>query len=465
MSRLLSTLGLLVVLLGLGGYIYWGQPGPSSDVANKQEKLFTVDSTKIEELKVKSESGDVTALKKDNGAWQVVAPIAVSASENDASSIVNGVAGLDVDRVVDENPTDLKEYGLDSPRLEVEFKADGGKTAGKLLVGGKTPTGGNLFAKRDDQKRVVLIGQFNEATFNKSTFDLRNKAIMKFDRAKVDGADLNVSGKVAEFAKANGEWTMSKPRQARADFSALEGLLGHLESLQMKSIVATDPLPADLKKYGLDKPEATVNLHLGSARATLLVGGKLDEATVYVRDSSKPDVYAVDGAAAADFKKAADDYRKKELFDFRAFSATHVEITRNGQTIVLDRVKAAKEGEADTWHRTSPTVGDPERTKVETLLAGLADIRATSFVDTPAKTGLDKPTLTIVAKFDEGKKEERVVFGKNGADVYAARRDDPGASKVDAEKFDEANKNLDEVLKDAPPPAPAPAAAAAPAPK
>ncbi len=465
MSRLLSTIALLVVLLGLGAYIYWGQPGPSTDTASKQEKLFTVDSTKLEELKVKSESGEVTSLTKDNGAWKLTAPIAVGASESDASAIANAIAALDVDRVVDENPADLKEYGLDAPRLEVEFKGDGGKAAGKLLVGAKSPTGTNLFAKREDQKRVVLIGQYNESTFNKSTFDLRDKAIIKIDRAKVDGADLNVGGKVAEFAKANGEWTMTKPKQARADFSALEGLLGHVESLQMKSIVSTNPTPADLKKYGFDKPDATVNLHLGSARATLLVGGKMDEATVYVRDSSKPDVYTVDGAAAADFKKAADDYRKKELFDLRAFNATHVEITRNGQTIVLDRVKAAKEGEADTWHRTSPTVGDPDRSKVETLLAGLADIRATSFVDTTAKTGLDKPALTVVAKFDEGKKEERVVFGKNGSDVFASRKDDPGASKVDSEKFDEANKNLDEVLKDAPPPAPAAAPAAAPAPK
>ena len=36
----------------------------------------------------------------------------------------------------------------------------------------------------------------------------------------------------------------------------------------------TSATPADLKKYGLDKPEATVNLNAGSARATLLVGGK-----------------------------------------------------------------------------------------------------------------------------------------------------------------------------------------------
>ena len=49
--------------------------------------------------------------------------------------------------------------------------------------------------------------------------------------------------------------------------------------------------------------------------------------------------------------------------------------------------------------------------------------------------------------FEEGKKQERVTFGKVGSDVFAARTDDPGAGKVEPEKFDEALKALDELQK------------------
>ena len=48
------------------------------------------------------------------------------------------------------------------------------------------------------------------------------------------------------------------------------------------------------------------------------------------------------------------------------------------------------------------------------LLAKLESLRAMSFADPAAKTGLDMPILTVTAKFDEGKKEERVTFGKTG---------------------------------------------------
>ena len=46
-------------------------------------------------------------------------------------------------------------------------------------------------------------------------------------------------------------------------------------------------------------------------------------------------------------------------------------------------------------------------------------MRAASFVDSTAKTGLDKPALTVDAKFDDGKKDEKVTFGQVGTDVFA----------------------------------------------
>jgi hypothetical protein len=220
-----------------------------------------------------------------------------------------------------------------------------------------------------------------------------------------------------------------------------------VQTAQMKSIVAAEPSPADVKKYGLDKPSATVNLHLGSARASLLLGGKADDGSVYARDASKPDVFTIESSLADDLKKGADDYRRKDMFEFRAFNATRVDITRGSQTISFERVKSQNKDQADTWKRLAPSPGDPDRQKVEDLLAGLADIRATSFVDSKAKTGLDSPAMVVVAKFDDGKKEERVTFGKNGDDVYASRPDDPGAGKIESSKFDDAMKALDELVK------------------
>ena len=76
-------------------------------------------------------------------------------------------------------------------------------------------------------------------------------------------------------------------------------------------------------------------MDLGSARATLTFGGKARDNTVYARDASKGAVVTVENALLDDLKKGADDYRRKDVFEFRPFNATHIELTRGGQTVTL----------------------------------------------------------------------------------------------------------------------------------
>jgi hypothetical protein len=450
MRGLWSTAGLVVVLAGLGAYIYfvtWKTPEGDSG-AKKQEKVFAaLLADKIDELKVSTAAGDVTTLKKEGGTWQLTQPVAAKADESEVSGITTALTSIEVVRVVDENPANLNDYGLSNPRIEIDFKASGDKDYRKLLVGEKTPTGGDLFAKRNDEKKVFLIPAFQETTLNRRTFDLREKVLLKFDREKVDSLDVSAGGKTLAVAKEGGEWKITKPVQTRADFGTVEGLVGRLQTVQMKSIVTDEAKPADLKQYGLDKPDATVNLNVGSARATLLLGGKAPDNTVYARDASKPAVVTVEGALLDELKKGADDYRRKDLFEFRAFNANRVEVLRNGQTVVFEKVKGQGDNAQDKWRRVSPTAADVDKDKIDSLLSKLSNTRASSFVDSSAKTGLDKPAMTITVKFEEGKKEEKVTFGQVGNDVFASRPGEPGAAKTDATDFNDAIKSLDELSK------------------
>ena len=449
MRGLRSTIVLLVVLFGVGGYAYYISRKPAEDVGSKQEKVFgSIQADKIDEIHVKSASGEATTLRKANGVWQVVEPVAARADEGEVSGLTTALSQLSVVRVIDENPTELKEYGLATPRIEIAFKTDADKTVShKLLIGEKSPTGADLFAERNGQKRVFLIPAYQESTFNRSTFDLRDKTVLKFERDKVDGIEVSAGGKPFHLAKEGGDWKVTKPLLVRADFGSVEGLIGRLQTVQMKSIVTSEPSAADLKKYGLDKPAATVNLNMGSARATLVVGSKADDNTVYARDTSKPVVMTVENALADELKKSADDYRRKDLFEFRAYNANRLEIGRNGQTVVFEKVKGQGDKAQDKWRRVSPNAGDVDKDKMDSLLSRLSNMRAASFVESTAKTGLEAPAMTVVVKFDDSKKEERVTFGKSDNDAYAARPSEPGATKIDATDFNEAVKTLDEISK------------------
>jgi hypothetical protein len=449
MRGLRTTIGLVVVLGGLFAYIYfvtWKQP--EENTGSKLEKVFAaLEADKIGELRVTAESGGTSTLRKDKDGWRLVEPIAGAAADSEVSGIASALSQLEVVRVVDESPASLNDYGLSSPRIEIDFKATGDKDFRRLLIGAKSPTGGNLFAKRNSDKRVFLIPAFQEQTFNKATFDLRDKAALRFDRDKVDRIEIDAAGKTLEIVKSGSDWNLTKPVQVTSDYAAVEGLLGKVLGAQMKSVTAENASPADLKKYGLDKPTTTLTLGLGSAKATLLLGGKAEGGALYARDVSKPLVMTLESSLADDLGKGVNEYRRKDLFAFRAYDANRIEIARGSQTVAFDKVKGKDATAEDTWRRASPNPADADKEKMSVFLAKLESVRATTFVDSAAKTGLDAPVMTVYAKFDDGKKEERVKFGKSADSVYASRVGDSGAAKISSAEFDEIVKKLDELAK------------------
>ena len=145
-----SLLVLLVILAGLVGYIYFveSKKPETTGVGEPKAKVFEVVSDKIDEVRVKAASGDRTLLRKTGGAWQVVEPSAMKADEAEVSAITSGLASLEIQRVVDEKPSDLAQYGLAQPRVEVAFRTGGdAKTDQTVQLGDKTATGGDMYAK------------------------------------------------------------------------------------------------------------------------------------------------------------------------------------------------------------------------------------------------------------------------------------------------------------------------------
>jgi hypothetical protein len=450
MRGLRSTLILSVVLVGLVAYIYFVESRkPAGGLEPAKEKAFaTASADKITELSIKAGSGDRTVLKKADGSWKIVEPIQSGADETEVSSLASSLASLEVQRVVDDNAKDLKQYGLaDPPRVDIGFAAGDDKAQRHLYLGDKTATGGDMYAMIAGQKKVFLVSAYLDSTFNKTPFDLRDKTVLKFDRNKADSVQIVTADRTIDMAKSGEDWTISKPVEARADYGSVEGLIGRLQTAQMKALVAQEA--TDLKQYGLDKPEVQATVGAGSSRATLELGKKSPDGTVYAKDTARPMVFTVETALADELKKGPDDYRRKDLFEFRPFNATKIDITRGSETLSFEKVKTeskdkdGKDTSTEKWREVKPAAKDVDVATFEGFLSKLSNLRAQSFAATTAKTGLDKPDAVVNVQFDDGKKQERVTFGKQDPDVFASRPGEPGAAKLDANEFNEAMKSLD----------------------
>ena len=434
MRGLRSTIVLIVVFAGLLGYIYYlnREGAPAADA--KEKAFASVNAEDIEDVQIKAADGETSRAQKTDGTWRLVEPVQAAADENELTSIASSLASLEMQRVIDENALDLKQYGLDPARIEVSFRTKADKEPKRILLGERTPTGGDLYARFPDQKRVFLVSSFLDSTFNKNTFALREKSIIDVDREKVDRVEIVAGKRTMTLAKSGTEWRIVEPSMLRADFAAVEGALERLSSAQMQAIVAPDG--GDLKKYKLDPPIATFTAVGGGARATLLFG-ESENAVIYAKDASRPMVFTVAPTLYTDLIRDLQDFRRKDLFDLRSFTATRVEFTRGSETIVLEKSKGA-DGK-DVW-RTGGK--DVEAMKADDLLTKVSSLRAESFEPAPSPA-LKAPVLQVIAQFGDGGKTERVTFGRAGMDVVASRADEPGTAKVEAAAFDETLKALD----------------------
>jgi hypothetical protein len=435
MRGLTSTIVLVVVLAGLVGYIYFvDAKRPDSGAPARAKAFSTVQPDAIEELQIKSADGERSRLRKADKGWQLVEPNTADADASELSSLTSSLTGLEVQRVVDENPSDLKQYGLNPPRVEVGFRLKGDKDFRRLEIGEKTPTGGDLYARKPDDKKVFLISSYLDSTFNRTAFDLRDKAILKFDRDKVDGIEIVKGPTTVQFVRKDMDWKIVKPVAARADHGAVETLVTRLSSGQMKKLVEVDA--ADLKQYGLDRPAVTATVSTRSARASLAIG-KTEKDVAYAKDLSRPIVFTVEPAFATDLQKGVGDFRRKDVFDFRSFNANRIEIRRGADTMAFEKTK--DKDSKEIWRNAAGQTADTA--KVEDFLTKLSNLRAKSFEETqPA--ALRSPEITATVRFDESK-TETVTLGKSGSDVVASRADEPGAAKLDSMPYEDALKALD----------------------
>jgi hypothetical protein len=441
-----STLILFVLAAAFVGYLYFVESKKTIEDPAAKKKVFSYDTTKIDQVEIKNASGDLTTLKKDASGWSIAKPITAPADQNNVNDIVTNLATLEEDRVVDENAADLKPYGLTEPRMDVAFNVTGEKDQKRILFGDKSPTGVGVYAKLPAGNRVFLVGTSADTTFNRSTFDLRDKTALKFQQENVDSLELVSKAQTIRVQKSGDEWTLVKPIQAPADYVSVQGVLGQLMAAQMSTLKDKPEDLKDLKQYGLDKPEVTAVIGMGQQKITFELGKAVDAATFWGRDPAKPAVFTVANGLAEELRKKPFDLRRKEIFAFRPFNTARFEITRGKETRVFERVKAKEPNGNDTWKQVAPSEKAVDASNFEGALLEFSNLRAEAAIDKidPAM-GLNAPAATITVKFDDGKKEERVAIGQRGQDVYAQRPDQPGALKVEMGKYEAALKKLDSI--------------------
>ena len=95
MGGLRSTVVLLIVLGGLGGYIYFVDAGRDPAALDAKPKAFIeLSADDIEEMQIRSDSGEMSRVQRMGDTWQLLEPSAADADAGVVSTVTSNLASL-----------------------------------------------------------------------------------------------------------------------------------------------------------------------------------------------------------------------------------------------------------------------------------------------------------------------------------------------------------------------------------
>lgn len=241
-------------------------------------------------------------------------------------------------------------------------------------------------------------------------FPLSQKHIVSFTVTPQDGK--------AVTCKLNGKtWQITAPEKLPTDSSTVNGFLSSLTSAKPSEVVAEHP--TDLKEFGLNPPQATIEvktdakpqdfaLHFGSSTPT--------NSGIYAQVGGQQRVFTLASYTKDALVKSLFDLRNKKVVTLKSDNIQRIVVSSNKGNYQL--VKNAD----GIWDQMLPPPVRADHFTVETLVDQLGDASMKSIVENHKKAlgryGFSNPTLTIhVSGVDGG--QTLVVGKKDGQNYYA----------------------------------------------
>ena len=400
------------LLLVLTGAIWWSNKRAATagktHVESTAVKLLNFTEDQIQEIEIKKRAGETVRLQRKESKWQIAAPEPLHADPDAVSGMLSALSSLSSDRTVEEKATNLDEYGLSQPVIELSI-TDKNKKIAKILVGDDTPAGSAVYAGIAGDPRVFALSSYKKTSFDKSANDLRDKRLLNFDSDKLSRVELSAKKQSIEFGRNKDQWQIVKPKPFRADGFQVDELVRSMHDAKME-LSATDDDKKTAAAFNSGSAIATVKVTDVSGTQELQVRKNKDD--YYAKSSAVPGLHKIANSTATALDKSLDDFRNKKLFDFGYADPEKFEIHDGTKTVVVNRSGV-------DWLSNGAKMDGPS---VTTLIGAIRDLSATKFPD----NGFVSSMIELTVTSNDGKRIEKASISKT-ADRYVARRENEPA--------------------------------------
>jgi len=147
----------------LGGLFFLSEEPSSSEIAVKvdpvvpQRQFLPIERAEIGEVEITRVEGTLH-FKLNDASWEVVRPAGAPITSGVVASFLEDLTPEKEIRVMDDEAEDLAVYGLDNPSSTIVIRTGGGGQEVTVFVGSLNPSSSAYYARRSDQRTVVLLG-------------------------------------------------------------------------------------------------------------------------------------------------------------------------------------------------------------------------------------------------------------------------------------------------------------------
>ena len=201
--------------------------GPVDDTP-KHDKVFSVDVRQDRRARSEVRIGrSDDACRRRARTGRSCSPSPAPSDQAAVSGITSNLASIGDSAGHRRESPDLNEFGLDTPRVEVAFKAAGPATATADRPE-DARRHGHVREAAPTEARVSAFPPFSTRHSTAPRSTCSDKSVLKLDREKVDASKSQRKITRRGSRKSNGEWKILKPAAGRAEFSAVDGLVSRV---------------------------------------------------------------------------------------------------------------------------------------------------------------------------------------------------------------------------------------------
>jgi hypothetical protein len=179
-----GTLLLIVVLVALSIFFYIyeikgvAKRKQAEEERKKEEwlkiQIFPYQVQDFKKIRIMKDNKTIL-YQREEQVWWMKEPMNIKGDEKAVDDIIHSIMGVVETDPVTDNPSDLVQFGLDRPTMEVSVWLEGEEEEITLLLGNDNPTSITLYAKMGDSPRVFLVGSLIRWELKKEFYNLKNR--------------------------------------------------------------------------------------------------------------------------------------------------------------------------------------------------------------------------------------------------------------------------------------------------